>query len=439
MKKTTLCVFLLLTIILAVSCDTTQSDKIDITITLTEIDVGVSEAYLFIKNENPGYSKTLSVFRNGKEVFSMSGEVTDTSITDTNLAKTTTYSYNARLTEQKETVGKSKDLIITTLEPTSHEFEWEEHTFGDYQSFLYDVAIIEDAGGEHKIWAVGEIYLKDSEGNYDSEPYGLVRWDGSEWSIEKVQYYDFYSNYSIKGKVNTILSFTPNNTFLCASANLLQWDGEKLNEKAFFLETLPFTGQVSCMWGPDENNIYLGSGSDGSLYHYYGDGWGRLNTGNITGGITDIFGYKSSQDNEWKIFATVSFVAQPSDHKILKINEDNSIEEFPWLEDERVSCIWTRNGLPIYSAGDGVHIWRGESWDKIGGLPSKFAGHVSGTALNNIFVVGDFNMILHYNGETWNTIEDNKYGWYQTVVMEENTVVLVGTREGKAIIKIGRR
>lgn len=426
-----------LTIFLA-ACDTTESDKLIQSITLTKIDVGVKEVYINVKNDNPATDKTVSIFRDGKEIFSFNGEITDTSIADTNLIKSTSYSYSASLSGQSETIGKSNKLNITTLEPTSHEFEWEEHTFGDYQSFLYDVAIIEDAGGEYKIWAVGEIYLKDSEGNYDSQPYGLVKWDGNNWKIERTYYTDYNQTVGTPMMTSTILSFGSDNMYLCSYADLVHWNGNSFVEVAEFIEALPFTGQVSCMWGPDENNIYLGSGRDGSLYHYYGGGWDKLNIGNINGGITDIFGYKSIPDNKWNIFATVTFVGKPSDHKILRINENNSISEFPWKEEERVSNIWTSNGIPVYSAGDGVHIWKGKEWKKIEGLPSKFAGHVAGSALNNIYVVGDFNMILHYNGESWFVIENNKSGWYEYVIVKDNIVVIVGNRDGKGIIKIGR-
>jgi hypothetical protein len=41
------------------------------------------------------------------------------------------------------------------------------------------VAIID----ENNIWAVGGIYMDDSTGQPDPEPYGLVHWDGNKWNL----------------------------------------------------------------------------------------------------------------------------------------------------------------------------------------------------------------------------------------------------------------
>jgi len=47
------------------------------------------------------------------------------------------------------------------MDTTSHNFTWQTWTFGEHSSSrLYDVAII----NENNIWAVGEIYMKDSLG-----------------------------------------------------------------------------------------------------------------------------------------------------------------------------------------------------------------------------------------------------------------------------------
>ncbi len=438
MKKMTPLTVIILTIItLLYSCDTTDP-QIEKNITIQEYDVAVMEAYIHLSFENKR-ERNLQLFRNSKYIYSFFCSGKDTVIIDTSLTKKSNYIYEVKEYQNSKYICGSNSLSLTTLEPSSHNFIWEEHTFGDYQSFLYDVAVIEEPGGGYQIWAVGEVYLKDEDGNYDSQPYGLVKWDGNEWNILKTKYRQYNQTVLYPGKTITILSFGENNNYLCSSSSLVQWQDGNLNEKAYFLKNLPFSGQVSCMWGTDENNIYLGSGRDGSLYHYYGEGWNKLDVGTINGGITDVFGYKSSIDNKWKVFSTVTFVAKPSDHKILRINEDNSISQFPWLEEERISCVWTKNGVPIYSAGNGVHVWKGKKWEKISGLPTKFAGHVSGTAINDIFVVGDFNMVIHFNGETWKVIEDNNYGWYQTVKVKEDLVVMVGTKNAKGIVKIGKR
>jgi hypothetical protein len=55
----------------------------------------------------------------------------------------------------------------TEPDTTSHDFTWTTYTLGDGQSYLQDVYAVSDTD----VWAVGEIYLKDSTGNLDCNLY----------------------------------------------------------------------------------------------------------------------------------------------------------------------------------------------------------------------------------------------------------------------------
>src|SRR3990172_3572517 len=91
-------------------------------------------------------------------------------------------------------ISSCKDVIIppdriiadTTShgpDTTSHNFVWTIDTLGDgSSSILNDVFII----NEDNIWAVGEIYKKDSAGQWIYPPYNVARWNGSTWSLQKV-------------------------------------------------------------------------------------------------------------------------------------------------------------------------------------------------------------------------------------------------------------
>ncbi len=56
---------------------------------------------------------------------------------------------------------------------------------GRASSTLYKVATVNDT----LAYAVGEIYLKDSSGQWDHYPYNLATWNGSARSIQKVSFY----------------------------------------------------------------------------------------------------------------------------------------------------------------------------------------------------------------------------------------------------------
>ncbi len=169
-----LVVLLTLATLFLQNCDTTEP-KIEKNILLQEMDVSVTEAYLHISFES-AKTRELTLFRNGERIADFICTQKDTVITDTALTQNTNYQYKINEYENNSVISESNNLSLSTLEPTTHDFQWEEYTFGDYQSFLYDAAIIEDSTEKKEIWAVGEIYLKDKNGNYDAEPYGLVKY-----------------------------------------------------------------------------------------------------------------------------------------------------------------------------------------------------------------------------------------------------------------------
>jgi hypothetical protein len=59
--------------------------------------------------------------------------------------------------------------------------------------------------------------------------------------------------------------------------------------------------------------------------------------------------------------------------------------------------------------------------------------------LNNIFIVGDYGLLLHYNGSTWKSYND--YLWtgmiYHGLAVRGNKFAIAGEQDGKAILITG--
>ena len=90
-----------------------------------------------------------------------------------------------------------------TIDTTSHNFTFQTWTFGEHSSStLYDAAIIDD----NNIWAVGEIYLNDSTGQPDPQPYAAAHWNGTEWKLMKVSYHDYNQTVKYPGPLFSITS-----------------------------------------------------------------------------------------------------------------------------------------------------------------------------------------------------------------------------------------
>jgi len=137
--------------------------------------------------------------------------------------------------------ASSNKLSVTTMDTTSHNFTRETFTFGEHSSsVLRDVAIID----ENNIWAVGEIYMNDSLSQPDPRPYSAIHWDGITWTPIKVPYHDFGSTNKFPRPLKTILAFGEDSIYVTSSANLLKLKGDEWIEKAFFMKSIPFDGQV---------------------------------------------------------------------------------------------------------------------------------------------------------------------------------------------------
>jgi hypothetical protein len=167
---------------------------------------------------------------------------------------------------------------------SSHAFTWTQFTLGDGATNRFnDVAILDDT----TIWAVGEIYFRDSTGQIAEPGYNLAIFNGSSWRYEKIPMRDF-GGLSYVTPIPSIFAFAKNDVWLGGLADLVHYDGQSYVSKAFFGTTLPFTGQVRRVWGTDGNNLYC-VGNTGSIYHYYGTGWQKLSCP-TTLNVVDIWG-----------------------------------------------------------------------------------------------------------------------------------------------------
>jgi len=179
--------FLLITVLLLAALQLQSCNKptepVKESISVTVEDVSCTEAWLKISDTNANPNITVIVKRDDTDVLTIPLNKADTVIIDENLLPNKTYTYRAVKQQGGKVVEASKPVTATTLDTTSHNFTWQTFEFGEHSSsVLYDVAIID----ENNIWAVGEIYMKDSSGNYDPHAYNAVHWDGTKWELKKI-------------------------------------------------------------------------------------------------------------------------------------------------------------------------------------------------------------------------------------------------------------
>lgn len=145
-----------------------------------------------------------------KTVFNYSITAEDTIIVDDNhgegLELNTTYAYKVfRLDSLNVQKDSSNTVHATTLSATSHNYTWEVITIGEWQSWLSDVW----GTDENNVYAVGAVII-------NGEPYGIFKWDGSEWKPEL-----------FRGGRIAIFGFAENDIWEAGNNHVTHFDGQE--------------------------------------------------------------------------------------------------------------------------------------------------------------------------------------------------------------------
>ena len=328
-----------------------------------------------------------------------------------------------------------------TPDTTSHNFTWEIFTFGDHaSSSLSDVAIID----ENNIWAVGEIYLNDSLGQRYVHRYNAVHWDGEKWEVKRiiVEYHGQPNIAPLEG-----IFVLPTGEIIFSSGLPYLPDGNKW--KLYHLWDMGVLnsndGGVGKIWGAGLDNLYF-AGRNGTIVHYDGNSWRKIESG-TTLSIYDIYGAYNSQKKDWEILAIASNVFNNEGFELLRIDGINidtlDNNGLAWS----ISGIWFVPNQKYYIVGHGIHQkdkLSDPQWNVYApGVVTSYGSYgISGNGLNDVFVVGSYFEIVHYNGSTWHNYRDDlpfTHGPLCDVDVKDDLVAISGYRDQEAVVIIGRR
>ena len=147
---------------------------------------------------------------------------------DVNLEPLHTYTYTAYRLIDNQPTSNRKQVTITTMDTTGHNFSIQIFEFGGdsyYKSSIEDVAIID----QNEIWITGKICdkntgEKDSLGN-EIKPYNALKWDGQQWHYLHIPVKTWGGDY-LPVTIESIHAFDSNDIwFTTAGRCLTQWDG----------------------------------------------------------------------------------------------------------------------------------------------------------------------------------------------------------------------
>ena len=392
---------------------------------------------------------TLRMYRNGEVLWQKPYTEADSIVYDSTLAPAHTYTYRAELWSGSRQLARSNAVTVTTLDTTSHDFEWEiieiPSPYGS--GALYDVAII----NENDIWAVGEIY---SDSTQPWLPYNAVHWDGEKWELKRI--FVEYRGQPNLAPLEGIFALPGGQIIFTSGLPYLPENGRW---KLYHLWDMGVLGQndgsVNCIWGTSIDNLYF-AGRKGTIVHYDGSSWQRMESGtdidliNISGnrnirkpviwitGVSESYKYGVVLQIEKNRRVAKLF----GDGKnIFGVQNSHTHPDAVWLDEEfgfisyaGINDSWlVRHRISSYATHYRVlHVEpQGAIWS------------IKGNGLNDWFAVGSRDVVLHYNG-----ISVKKYfSWptwdirYFSVDVKGDLVVACGIvfTSPNAVILIGRR
>jgi hypothetical protein len=410
---------------LIISCNTTEPPNGEKpTLTLKLEDASCTEAWITLTTTNLQLPAAIHLKRDNTVTQDINLSSADTLLYIDSLLPNTNYQYQASSIQNPAT---SNTLNVTTMDTTSHNFNWQTFTFGEAGgSALYDIAIID----ENNIWAVGEIYMLDSLGNPDPQPYGIAIWDGQSWELKKLFY-----NTNIPVTPKGIFVINPTEIYL-ASGSIFKWDGSFSTVQLVYSRlSLPDpNATIEKLWGRSGSSIY-GVGNAGSIVFYNGSQWRRIESGTETI-IKDIWGI-TGDSNELILYCPVSSFFVPGEKKILKIT-DNVVDSVSWNFDRRIYSVWTPREGFLYVCGEGVFENKFNVWRELN-TPLVGTNSVRGNNINDIIIAGDNGFITHFNGVSWKTLSTYSNKGYAEVSFKDEIVAICGNYQGQGLIEIGKR
>jgi len=415
---------ILFTFTMFVACpDPPTEQHRDTTITLTEVETGITGTKLKVAVEDTTDEWTFTLTRNDSAVCTQTVYQKDTLITDNGLTPTTAYDYKAYWMDGLVRKDSSNVVTVTTGDTTSHHFIFEIDTLGEYGSYLKDVAIV----NENDIWAVGKIVT-------DTASYNAAHWDGEEWALILI------SPAGLTNPISCIYAINEDDIWFGKIGLPVHWDGESFYKYTPTNSTHPGQPTINAIWGTSSSNIYF-VGDNGSIVHYDGNTFTEMESGTDV----DLIGISGSSDGE-HVFA-VGF-SNPETLSIILEIEDNQCHTLYYYE----GVLPTDGNMGSLLQGTDVlgdtaffattaGLWK---YNYITGESVVLSEDIIHYLGNQGMVVQSFNDIgyfngwskfIHYNGLSWvvdkyiTNYFDNHPSCYG-MDFNNNTVVSVGFTSG---------
>jgi hypothetical protein len=234
-----------------------------------------------------------------------------------------------------------------------------------------------------------------------------------------------------------VWAFSADNILFTNGGSIVRFDGTNAVMDCGMNSLL--TGAIIKIYAFTPQDIYA-VGYIGTIVHYNGTTWTKLESG-TTSTINDIWGVVNPVTGKRTILCAASNPAQLGERKILSITAQNTVDTIAWTPQREVQSVWFQSATRLFACGDGLFVRRLDGqWRQATGLPLLFKERMRGQSLNDLFVVGDFGLVAHYNGVGWYTYPNaTAADVYWSVDQRNDLAVAVGFLGSRAVVLQLRR
>ena len=319
---------------------------------------------------------------------------------------------------------------------TSHDFKWETYYLGDAQSMLRDIYAINDTDA----WAVGSVFIKDSTGQLDWRMYNAAHWDGREWKLFRLPALIYTGDTARFSEILSVCALSTDDVWMFSIVGaFIHWNG-KIWETGFVSER---KGSVIKIHANGRSDIYF-AGTNGSITHWDGSSFKLMESGTTTD-LFDISG----------VFRGKAYACGGEFSGTVLEYDGEKWSTIDSLKDSRKGR-WTVCAMNDFFAVGGMELKYIDfiKFDTLRMPPIKVMegglgqGHyivttsVRASSRNNVFAIGDWQYVLHYNGKSWHWYDDlwDMGGHTQySLSVTDNSVFITGRNNDRATVLHGTR
>ncbi|MCS6989091.1 MAG: hypothetical protein NZM06_06185 [Chloroherpetonaceae bacterium] len=390
---------------------TTPTPEPQRAIALSLADSSLREIWLRLSLPDSLAGRTVKLFRNDALLCQITLARRDTVVMDSGLALGASYAYRAIRYDGARALD-SANLATATMPATSHAFAWRIDTLGTTATRLNDVCVINDTC----IWVVG----------YFGDQYNAARFDGHQWQYKRIEW--TYQGQTGISELKSIFAFSQNDIWVGDSAPY-HWDGVQWT---VFNVTGLFDGYIQKFWGTSSRDLYA-VGTNGAIMHYNGLAWRRVESG-TTATINDVWGSIDRALGDMLALAPTGRTLTQEPRQILRI-KGLLVDSIAWTPNFWVQSVWFRNPYLLWAGGGGFwHRRLSGAWQALP-VTGGYVESVRGRAENDIFVVGHFGIVWHFNGETWQRYSELTSSIrYKSVAVGDRRMCAVGVQNGRGYV-----